>query len=171
MVLGPLAASTCVSEGVCMSWAAMFKALRNKSCISGSPKHLKELTALWRRWDFAQVAIFSRIVPRLVVPAALHTTIASAEGTDEGSDVTAMWHAGTTASNTLVTFWRVTRKLWQPWETDYDQCPNWELLAAKRQTFSLDFCCALPPTRLMGANALCYQKWAFPDQTYALLAT
>lgn len=87
----PIAASTCRSEGVFKPWAAAFKALWNKSCISGSLKHLTDLPALCRRQDFARVAILCRIVPRLV-PAALRTTIASAEGTDKGSAVTATWH-------------------------------------------------------------------------------
>lgn len=107
----PTAASTCMSEGVFMPWAAAFKALWNTSCISGSPKHLTDLTVLCRRRDFAQVAVLCRIVPRFVVPAALYAPVASAEGAEEGSAVTAPWHGGTTASNTLVTFWRVTRKL------------------------------------------------------------
>lgn len=89
-----------------------------KLFFCGSPKRLAALTAPWRWQDFPQLPSSAELFLDLLCQhTLLHTGIALAEGTDRGSAVTALWHGGTTASSTLVTFWRVTRKPWQPWET------------------------------------------------------
>lgn len=112
---------------------------------------------------FSPVAILYRIVPGPVVPASSHNhcfgRIALAEGTDKGSAVPAMWHGGTTTSNTLVTLWRVTRKA-APGD-NYNWCANGELLAAKRQTFPSGFCCALVPIDYWG-KCIMLAKISFP---------
>lgn len=80
-------------------------------------------------------------------------------GTDKGSAVPALWHGGTTTSNTLVTLWRVTRKA-APGD-NYNWCANGELLAAKRQTFPSGFCCALVPIDYWG-KCIMLAKISFP---------
>lgn len=151
-----------MSEEVFMPWAATFKSLWNKSCISGSPKHLTGLTALWRRQDFAQVAILSRIVPRPVVPAALDTTIVSGEETDKGIALYSQVTWGDSCLDHLGAFLKCAPR---------DRLWLMRVFSCQNTNLPLRFLLCFSDYSITGANALYYQKWTFPYQTYALLAT
>lgn len=143
-----------------MPLAATFQALWNKCCFCGSPKHLTGLATPWRRQGFPQLpsSVESFLVKHLFTQPLLWQSCFSRRDRQRQRS-SAMLHGGTTTSNTLVTFWRVTRKA-APGD-NYNRCANGELLAAKRQTFPSDFCCALVPIDYWG-ECIMLAKISFP---------